>query len=346
MPVAELQTPDARRPTPAPKVRRGRAAQAPNGTSGWRRLVYLLVRCDRRNVALSNSNDRSGLFTRRIPGRTDLLLLAQPPGALGDFVSPLCLEIRAGPPGWPAWSAPAGTARCSRRFLNVLASSRCAVHRAGAAPQALLELTTWAERGYDLAITPDGPRGPRYVVQDGVMSLAQVTGLPIVPVSYHLQLENPVEKLGPVSNSAAVFALRNHRRPNHCACRAKPRTPNARNCANSSKPSCAPSRGIENHHRITHMIARVSLEIALRKEFDYLDSAGTGRASRSRQPRAGAVRPAQNFRLRHRAGRGIRARESQADPQGHRRANAGHAEGSETGALDWRILLLRAGNRA
>jgi lysophospholipid acyltransferase (LPLAT)-like uncharacterized protein len=51
-------------------------------------------------------------------------------------------------------------------------------------PQALLELTTWAERGYDLAITPDGPRGPRYVVQEGVMSLAQVTGLQIVPFSY------------------------------------------------------------------------------------------------------------------------------------------------------------------
>lgn len=54
-------------------------------------------------------------------------------------------------------------------------------------PQALLELTTWAERGYDLAITPDGPRGPCYVVQDGVMSLAQITGLAIVPFSYSLQ---------------------------------------------------------------------------------------------------------------------------------------------------------------
>lgn len=53
-------------------------------------------------------------------------------------------------------------------------------------PQALLELTGWAERGYDLAITPDGPRGPRYVVQEGVMALAQVTGLPIIPVSYNL----------------------------------------------------------------------------------------------------------------------------------------------------------------
>ena len=53
-------------------------------------------------------------------------------------------------------------------------------------PQALLELTGWAERGYDLAITPDGPRGPRYEVQEGVMGLAQVTGLPIIPASYHL----------------------------------------------------------------------------------------------------------------------------------------------------------------
>ena len=52
--------------------------------------------------------------------------------------------------------------------------------------QALLELTTWAQRGYDLAITPDGPRGPRYVVADGAVTLAQVTALPLVPASYHL----------------------------------------------------------------------------------------------------------------------------------------------------------------
>jgi lysophospholipid acyltransferase (LPLAT)-like uncharacterized protein len=52
-------------------------------------------------------------------------------------------------------------------------------------PQALLELTSCAQRGYDLAITPDGPRGPRYVVQPGVMSLAQLTGLPVVPFGFH-----------------------------------------------------------------------------------------------------------------------------------------------------------------
>lgn len=49
--------------------------------------------------------------------------------------------------------------------------------------QAMLELTYWAGRGYHLAVTPDGPRGPRYVVQDGVIALAQVTGMPIVPYS-------------------------------------------------------------------------------------------------------------------------------------------------------------------
>jgi lysophospholipid acyltransferase (LPLAT)-like uncharacterized protein len=54
-------------------------------------------------------------------------------------------------------------------------------------PQALRELVTWAVRGHDLALTPDGPRGPRYVVQEGVISAAQLTGQPIVPVAYRLK---------------------------------------------------------------------------------------------------------------------------------------------------------------
>jgi lysophospholipid acyltransferase (LPLAT)-like uncharacterized protein len=53
-------------------------------------------------------------------------------------------------------------------------------------PQALRELTTWARRGYDIAITPDGPRGPCYVMQEGVLALAQLTESPIVPVTINL----------------------------------------------------------------------------------------------------------------------------------------------------------------
>lgn len=51
---------------------------------------------------------------------------------------------------------------------------------------ALRELVSAAELGCDLAITPDGPRGPCYVVQEGAISAAQLTGLPIMPVSYRL----------------------------------------------------------------------------------------------------------------------------------------------------------------
>ena len=59
--------------------------------------------------------------------------------------------------------------------------------------QALLELNTWAERGYDLAITPDGPRGPKYVVQDGVTAIAQVTQRPIIPVAYYLSHKKTIK---------------------------------------------------------------------------------------------------------------------------------------------------------
>jgi lysophospholipid acyltransferase (LPLAT)-like uncharacterized protein len=47
--------------------------------------------------------------------------------------------------------------------------------------RALLELREVACHSH-LAITPDGPRGPRRQVQPGVVALASCTGLPIVPV--------------------------------------------------------------------------------------------------------------------------------------------------------------------
>ena len=52
--------------------------------------------------------------------------------------------------------------------------------------EALRQLNRLLAAGYDAAITPDGPRGPKYQVADGVISLAQLTGAPIVPISYTL----------------------------------------------------------------------------------------------------------------------------------------------------------------
>ena len=52
---------------------------------------------------------------------------------------------------------------------------------------ALRELTEKLKKGHDLAITPDGPRGPKYSLGPGVVFLAQKTGLRILPLHayYH-----------------------------------------------------------------------------------------------------------------------------------------------------------------
>lgn len=41
-----------------------------------------------------------------------------------------------------------------------------------------------AKSGGDLALTPDGPKGPRHIAQMGVIAMAKMTGLPIYPISY------------------------------------------------------------------------------------------------------------------------------------------------------------------
>ena len=50
--------------------------------------------------------------------------------------------------------------------------------------QALLEIVRKVRSGYHAALTPDGPRGPRYVVQPGIVAVAKKTGAAILPVTY------------------------------------------------------------------------------------------------------------------------------------------------------------------
>ncbi len=38
--------------------------------------------------------------------------------------------------------------------------------------------------GYDVGITPDGPRGPRRRAKEGVIATARLSGIPIVPVAF------------------------------------------------------------------------------------------------------------------------------------------------------------------
>ena len=48
--------------------------------------------------------------------------------------------------------------------------------------RALIHLLQAARSGYRPMLTPDGPRGPIYKVQPGILFLAKKTGWPIIPV--------------------------------------------------------------------------------------------------------------------------------------------------------------------
>jgi lysophospholipid acyltransferase (LPLAT)-like uncharacterized protein len=80
-------------------------------------------------------------------------------------------------------------ARTVERFG--IRTARGSSSRGGAA--GLRGLLRQARAGLDIAFTPDGPRGPRGVVQPGVLLAAAATGWPIVPVAWAAR---PCRRLG------------------------------------------------------------------------------------------------------------------------------------------------------
>lgn len=52
---------------------------------------------------------------------------------------------------------------------------------------ALLQLSGKLKSGFDLAITPDGPRGPKLQAQFGVVALASLSGCSIIPTAYDVR---------------------------------------------------------------------------------------------------------------------------------------------------------------
>ena len=55
---------------------------------------------------------------------------------------------------------------------------------------ALRALIKLGRSGRDVAVTPDGPKGPRHVAKLGVIQLAKATGLPIVPLAFACSKKN------------------------------------------------------------------------------------------------------------------------------------------------------------
>jgi len=61
-----------------------------------------------------------------------------------------------------------------------LGSVRGSSSRRGVA--ALVGLKRALQQGLDICVTPDGPRGPRYIIQPGIIKLAESTGAPLIPI--------------------------------------------------------------------------------------------------------------------------------------------------------------------
>lgn len=52
------------------------------------------------------------------------------------------------------------------------------------ARSAFKELLTLAKEDVDLVITPDGPKGPRHELKEGVVQLARLGGRPVIPMAF------------------------------------------------------------------------------------------------------------------------------------------------------------------
>lgn len=68
---------------------------------------------------------------------------------------------------------------------TVLASGNKTVRgsttRGGA--RALVKLVRLAKNGFKIAVTPDGPKGPRFHMQNGLVYIAAKSGVPVVPIT-------------------------------------------------------------------------------------------------------------------------------------------------------------------
>lgn len=93
------------------------------------------------------------LFVRRYPDRKGLIVLTSP-SRDGAYLAEFVKNFRMG-------------------------AVRGSSSRRGAA--ALLHLTRRLEEQYDICITPDGPRGPRYRLHPGALLLAQRARVPLMP---------------------------------------------------------------------------------------------------------------------------------------------------------------------
>jgi len=172
-------------PQPKPRVRASGVVVPQEPTFGQRMAALLLVLIARTLTATLRYrwNEKSGLWIK--PPQTPLIFAFWHNRIL---LCPNAYEVYSRRRKHIGAAAIASASKDGAFLSAILAYFNIQPVRGSSykrGPQAMLELKSWAERGYDLALAPDGPRGPCYHVYDGVISLAQLTGHPIVPFGFY-----------------------------------------------------------------------------------------------------------------------------------------------------------------
>jgi lysophospholipid acyltransferase (LPLAT)-like uncharacterized protein len=84
---------------------------------------------------------------------------------------------------------------------------------------ALREILRAINAGKNIAFTPDGPKGPSQVVKDGVIYVAKVSGLPIVPFAFAAKKKSCCVR-GTACCSRCRSRARSTSTAHRCSCRA------------------------------------------------------------------------------------------------------------------------------
>lgn len=75
-----------------------------------------------------------------------------------------------------------GDGRLIARLIRLFKLYSVAGSSTRGARKATIRLLKLIKDGHNISITPDGPKGPRHVVKEGVARIAQLSGIPVIPV--------------------------------------------------------------------------------------------------------------------------------------------------------------------
>ena len=136
------------------------------------------------------------------------------------FTMPVVYERYFGQRRGAVLTSPSGDGELIARVLARfgVGAIRGSSSRRGA--RALRELTDLIKSGGDVVFTPDGPRGPRHILQPGMIKLAQLTRASVIPIrleyesAWHLKswdrfaIPKPFSKIGITFGAPVVIPRR------------------------------------------------------------------------------------------------------------------------------------------